>query len=81
LRLDPIATIVDIPRPAVRADHPVAPLRVLNHQLLERGFELFARDAPGFELPAQEKELVFRLAELVLAHSCLLKFVTAWVLR
>ena len=72
VRLHPTLSIVGVPSGGIRAEDPPTSLRVFNHQLAQRGFELLPRDAPGFELSPEKKVRVFRAFERIgRCHHCL----------
>jgi hypothetical protein len=73
-------SIVHVPFAAVRANHPVAPLRVLDHQDAQSGFELLARDAPRGKLTFEAKILVLCSLERIrgLHGFLLLGHMVAW---
>lgn len=60
---------MDVPLAGVRANHPITTLRVLHHQLLERGIELLLRDAAGNQLSFEQKELIFGFTKLIGRHD------------
>jgi hypothetical protein len=54
-----------IPFAALRAQHPITPLLILDHQLFESGVELVVRNAAGFKPATEKKILIFCLFESV----------------